>query len=428
MFRSIYSLILIIFYFPYIFIIFLRIFFKKEHKSKFIEKFKKNKIKKPKGFLFWFHVASIGEFNSIIPVVDNYLKKNQNNNFLITTITLSSYNEYKKKFGNNPRVFHQFLPYDLNFLVEHFLDSWRPNIVSFVDSEIWPNFIFSIKEKNIPLVLLNARITQKTLLRWLNFKNFSKKIFGLFTICIASSKETETHLEILGANKIKYHGNLKFCSINKNESQLNQKDIVKINRKNIWCAVSTHEGEEIFCSKVQKILNKKISDSACVIIPRHVNRTKKIFSKLKNSGLNLQIKNIDDLFDNSADIVLVNYYGAVNLFLDKIKNVFMGKSLIKKFKKVGGQNPIEAAKLGCNIFHGPYISNFNEIYSFFNKKGFSKEISRPDDLANELIKKFNNYNKSIEKSKIYELNVYSNLIFKKIIIEYENLINENNQT
>ena len=106
----------------------------------------------------------------------------------------------------------------------------------------------------------------------------------------------------------------------------------------------------------------------------------------------------------------------------------MGKSLIKKFKKVGGQNPIEAAKLGCNIFHGPYISNFNEIYSFFNKKGFSKEISRPDDLANELIKKFNNYNKSIEKSKIDELNVYSNLIFKKIIIEYENLINENTQT
>ena len=77
MFRSIYSLILIIFYFPYIFIIFLRIFFKKEHKSKFIEKFKKNKIKKPKGFLFWFHVASIGEFNSILPIVDNYLKKNQ---------------------------------------------------------------------------------------------------------------------------------------------------------------------------------------------------------------------------------------------------------------------------------------------------------------------------------------------------------------
>ena len=66
---------------------------------------------------------------------------------MITTITLSSYNEYKKRFGNNPRVFHQFLPYDLNFLVEHFLDSWRPNIVSFVDSEIWPNFIFSIKEK-----------------------------------------------------------------------------------------------------------------------------------------------------------------------------------------------------------------------------------------------------------------------------------------
>ena len=147
MLRFLYSFFLIIFYIPYVIAIFLRIFFNKEHRSKFKEKLFFNKIQKPDGFLFWFHVASIGEFNSILPIINYYLKENKKYNFLITTVTLSSYNEFKKKFGKNPRVFHQFLPYDLNLLVNNFLKSWKPDIVSFVDSEIWPNFIFEIKKK-----------------------------------------------------------------------------------------------------------------------------------------------------------------------------------------------------------------------------------------------------------------------------------------
>ena len=136
MLRFLYSFFLIIFYIPYVIAIFLRIFFNKEHKSKFVEKLFFKKVQRPNGYLFWFHVASIGEFNSILPIVNYYLKKNQKYNFLITTITLSSYNEFKKRFDRNPRVFHQFLPYDLTFLTDSFLKSWRPDIVSFVDSEI----------------------------------------------------------------------------------------------------------------------------------------------------------------------------------------------------------------------------------------------------------------------------------------------------
>ena len=147
MLRFLYSFFLIIFYIPYIILISLRIFFNKEHKSKFIEKLFFNKIQKPDGFLFWFHVASIGEFNSILPIINHYSKENKKYNFLITTVTLSSYNEFKKKFGKNHRVFHQFLPYDLNLFINNFLKSWKPDIASFVDSEIWPNFNFGIKKK-----------------------------------------------------------------------------------------------------------------------------------------------------------------------------------------------------------------------------------------------------------------------------------------
>ena len=135
---TLYRLLGVLLYPIIVIIIYLRRFFGKEDPKRFTEKIFPYKFNIVKNIpdLIWFHAASIGEFNSILPIVDNYLKKNQNNNFLITTITLSSYNEYKKRFGNNPRVFHQFLPYDLNFLVEHFLDSWRPNIVSFAFSII----------------------------------------------------------------------------------------------------------------------------------------------------------------------------------------------------------------------------------------------------------------------------------------------------
>ena len=121
--------------------------------------------------------------------IDHYLKKNKKYNFLITTVTLSSYNEFLKKFGDNQRVFHQFLPYDLTLLVNSFLKNWKPNIVSFVDSEIWPNFIFGIKNKNIPLILLNARITKKTLGSWLLFGKFSKIIFNIFSLCIVQIRK-----------------------------------------------------------------------------------------------------------------------------------------------------------------------------------------------------------------------------------------------
>ena len=145
--RFLYSIFLIFIYIPYTIAILLRIIFNKEHKSKFKEKLFYKKIQRPDGFLFWFHVASLGELNSILPIVNHYLKKNEKFSFLITTVTLSSYNEFKKKFYQNPRVYHQFLPYDLNILSNNFLKSWRPNIASFVDSEIWPNFIFNIKKK-----------------------------------------------------------------------------------------------------------------------------------------------------------------------------------------------------------------------------------------------------------------------------------------
>tara|TARA_B100000029_G_scaffold61276_1_gene55116 strand:- start:1281 stop:2549 length:1269 start_codon:yes stop_codon:yes gene_type:complete len=421
MLKVLYSFLIKVFYIPYCFIIILRKFLGKEHESKFREKILPKKINRPDGFLFWFHVASMGELISIFPIIDFFLEKNSKYNFLITTVTLSSFNELKKKYKNNNRVFHQFLPYDSKWLINNFLTNWKPDLVSFVDSEIWPNFFLRIKKESLPFVLLNARITKKSFNRWSIMRNFASQLIGSLSISISSNKETVNYLSYFNAKNVKYFGNIKFCSSVNKVKNFESNHFDQISKKKIWCAVSTHPGEEIFCGKVHKIIKKSNNKVMTIIIPRHVHRTKKIFSNLKSMELKVQIKNQNDLIDGSADVVLVNYYGSVTKYLNKIKQVFIGKSLLKKLKSVGGQNPIDAAKMGCHIFHGPYVYNFQEIYDYLDSKNISEKINKPEILAEKLIKNFNTSSKENDKN-IEKLSSYSDEIFKNVIQEYNRFI------
>ena len=415
-----YKFLIFIFYLPYIVLILFRKLIKKEHPRKYKEKIFLNKVTRPKGFLIWFHAASIGEFKSILPLVEYYTRQSPNNFFLITTVTLTSYNEFERRFNSNKRVFHQFLPYDYNFLIENFFKNWRPNVVSFVDSEIWPNFILKIKKENIPLILLNARITKKSFLRWKALGESARKIFSCFTTCISSSKMTSDYLNTLGAQNIKFYGNIKFCSsIEKKKNDANQ--FKKISKRKVWCALSTHFDEENLCGKTHLIAKKKLENILTIIIPRHVHRVNKIYSSLKNLGLEVQIKEETDDIDNLADVVLVNYYGSVNKYLQNINQIFIGKSILKKFENSGGQNPLEAAKIGCHIFHGPYVSNFEDIYKFLSNHGICEVVLNSNDLANKLDVNFKNNNK-INSEKIEKINIFSNEIFKNLIKEYSRFI------
>ncbi len=416
--RFLYNILINIFYIPFIFIIFFRKFIGKEDSIKYKEKIFFNKVNRPNGFLFWFHAASIGELNSILPIIDFFLQRDKKFNFLITTVTISSFNEFEKKYKNNDRVFHQFLPYDSNLLINDFFKNWQPNVISFVDSEIWPNFIFKIKKKGLPFILLNARITKKTFDRWKYLKKFATQLFESFSTSITSNKETINYLNFFKANNVKYFGNIKFCSSKNNLEKSNDNDFRNVIKKNIWCAMSIHPGEEEFCGKVQKIVKKKNTNSLLVIIPRHINKNKKIQINLNKMGFNVQIKNETDLINETSEIVLVNYYGSISKYTGIINQIFIGKSLLKRLQNVGGQNPIDAAKSGCQIYHGPYVYNFQEIYDYLDGEGISEKIELPENLAQKLIKGFKPI--SHEKKKTHDkLNLYSKEIFENVINEYE---------
>jgi 3-deoxy-D-manno-octulosonic-acid transferase len=376
------------FLFPiFIILIYFRTILNKEDKIRFKEKiftshFKPNKNKNKK--LIWFHAASIGECLSIIPLIDEVSRKHKNINFLITTVTLSSSKLLEQKLKQYPNTIHRFFPLDVETLVENFLNNWKPDLVCFVDSEIWPNFLFKINEKNIPLLLINARLTKKSFNRWNIFFSFAVKVFSNFDLCLAASEESQNNLKKLQVKNLKYIGNLKYSVKNKlEELSTSSKNI--LNNYKTWCAASTHDGEELIVLKTHIEIKKKYGNIVTVIIPRHTNRSLHIKNLTKKYRLNSQILSGNDLIDSNVEILIINSFGVLPKYFNYCKNIFIGKSFLKKKQNVGGQNPIEAAKLGCNIFHGPYIYNFQEVYDRLKSYGIGIKINNEFELAKKII-------------------------------------------
>ena len=200
-------LINLIFFFSPLIIIF-RIFKGKEDVLRFREKIGFFSKKRNKGKLIWFHGASVGEIQSIIPLVERFEKNKEIKQVLITSNTVSS--SYIIKNLKLKKTIHQFFPVDCNFISKRFLNYWKPSKAFFIDSEIWPNTINNLYNSNIPIFLLNGRITNKTFNRWKVFSSFSKSIFSKFDLCLSSNIETKKYLKRLGAKNIKIIGNLKF--------------------------------------------------------------------------------------------------------------------------------------------------------------------------------------------------------------------------
>ena len=388
-------------------LIIFRIYKNKEDKIRFKEKFSIPSKKRSKGKLIWFHGASVGEILSIIPLIENYEKDKSIKQILVTSSTLSS-SKVLQKFQFKKTI-HQFYPIDHIFFTKKFLEYWKPNLAIFIESEIWPCMFKELEQKKISLILLNARITKKTFSKWIKLKNFSQEVFNKITVAYPQNFETKYFLKKLKNKKIKTIGNLKFAE-NDNEkiNKLNN----KFKKKKIWIASSTHSDEEIFCAKAHIELKKKIKSLLTIIIPRHVHRVKEIKSKLEN--LNLKVITHSSNKENlkNIDIYIVDTFGETKKFHKIGCSVFLGGSVINR----GGQNPLEAARYGAKILHGPNVNNFKDIYKTLLELKVSKKINTSKELASQIIFK---RNKNLG-DKIKKIGVK---ILKKTINDLDKLIN-----
>ena len=360
---------------PYLYF---RIIKKKESPIRYKEKLGITEKNRNDGYLIWFHCSSIGELKSIFPIIDYYLKKNQ---ILVTTSTLGSNEVFQKKYFNIRNITHQFAPIDSPQIVKKFFDKWKPNIILFTESELWPNQIFYAKKKNIPMILLNARISPKSFIKWKLFKTTMSEILGCFKLILCQSNESKNYFNYFSNNNIEMFGNLKF--IIEESSNIKNEEDINVQNRIIFIALSTHNTEEELCIKTHISLKAKYPNLLTLIIPRHINRINEIEKIVQKSKLEFLVQDSLSNIKNSTDILIINSYGVTQKFLKFSKFIFMGGSLINH----GGQNPIEVAYNNSIIFHGPYIYNFTEIYNFFNKEKIAFEIRSEADLTNQLREK-----------------------------------------
>ncbi len=397
-------------------IIIIRILKNKEDKKRFVEKFSIHTKKRKSGKLIWFHGASVGEILSVVPLIRYYEKKKSIKQILITSSTLSSSKVIEKfKFK---KTIHQFYPIDHFVFTNRFLKYWKPNVAMVIDSEIWPWMFKIINEKKIPIILLNARITKNTFKRWKKIKNFAYTVFGKISFAYPQNLETKNFLKKLKTKKINYLGNLKFAeNHNQNLPKINKKLKNEFKKKNIWVASSTHAQEEIFCVKAHTELKKKIKNLITIIIPRHVHRTQDIISEIKELNYKIVSHSSKPTSLKNVDFYIVDTFGETKKFHKIACSVFLGGSIIKR----GGQNPLEAARFGAKILHGPNIDNFKDVYKLLKSFNASKKIKSSKDLASsirftrnkDIGVKIQNIGKKILKKTIKELDIIINNEFKK---------------
>jgi len=341
----------------------------------------------------WIHAASVGELMSIVPVIRKLEKNKKIKNILLSTSTTSSakiFNKLKLK-----KTSHIYFPLDNNFIVKRFINYWQPELAIFIDSEIWPNMFNNLHIKNIPIIIMNARITERSFNKWQLFPSFANQVFGKITLALPQNLETLKYLKLLKVRDIKTAGNLKYYGQKDNYDYSTKLLKNKFKDFKVWCAASTHFNEEILIGNLHKKLKKKERKLITIIIPRHVSRTNEIKEALNKIELNCILHSSNEKIKKNTDIYLVDSYGETSKFYSLTNISFVGGSIIKH----GGQNPLEPARLGNYIISGPNVKNFKEIYAFLSKLKMSSITSDILKMENLILKRLNNKtpNKNIKR-------------------------------
>ena len=342
----------------------------KEDVARFNERVGRPKLPRPEGKLFWLHGASVGESVSMLPLINKILETYPDSHVMVTTGTVTSADVMQKRLPE--RAFHQFIPIDNPIFTARFVKYWHPDVALWFESEFWPAVLTSIKRKNIPLILINGRISNKTFKRWQQFDFICKELLSCFTMCLGQSEEDAYRLRVLGAKETTCLGNLKYAGLPLPIDENNKKETLKqIGNRKLWLASSTHDDEEIRIAKVHKRLKEKYSDLLTIIVPRHPNRGQEIVDEIKKLELSTALRSKGEKIHSTTDVYVADTIGEVGMWYDIAKIVFIGGSLIPH----GGQNFIEPSRVRDAVIVGPHMHNFTDAMSRAKKADAVMQIS-----------------------------------------------------
>lgn len=328
----------------------------KEHCLRFPERRGETTVARPAGPLVWVHGASVGEFVAALPLVERIRARNFN--VLVTTGTVTSAELAQKRLP--PGVLHQFVPYDAPSFVTRFFNHWHPDLALFVESDLWPNMIIESAKRGIPLIVVNGRLSERSFNRWRFTPGTIEALFKHVDLCLARTPTDAERFGALGAPRIATTGNLKLDvpALPVDEAKL-KKLAAAIRGRPVIAAASTHLGEEQAIIDAHRRLKATFPGLLTIIVPRHPERGTGVAAAATASDLTAVQRSLGHIPTATTDIYVCDTLGELGMVYRLTQIVFMGGSLIPH----GGQNPIEAVKLGAAILHGPHVFNFTEIYS-----------------------------------------------------------------
>ncbi|TCN26439.1 lipid IV(A) 3-deoxy-D-manno-octulosonic acid transferase [Sinorhizobium americanum] len=328
---------------------------------------------RPPGPLVWFHAASVGETVAVTPLIKEIRRSGIA--VVLTTGTTTSARVAAERLGK--AVIHQYVPLDFKPAVSRFLEYWQPDLAIIAESEIWPMTIVELGRRHIPQVLVNARLSDRTFVRWKKRPSLADALFENLALVIAQSDVDAERFRTLGALPVMVSGNLKVdTDAPPHDPQALRDYAQQIGSRKTWAAISTFDGEEEAAGVVHQALKPR-NGLLTIVVPRHPERGDAVEAALTAKGLKVARRTRGDRLTPDVDIFLGDTIGEMGLYLRLTEVAFVGRSLFAE----GGQNPLEPAMLGCAVLSGGSVQNFRETYQMLAKNGSAKIVRDVEMLA-----------------------------------------------
>jgi len=340
------------------------------------ERFGKPGRTRPPGRLWWFHAASVGETNAILPLMHALRERYPDIRFVLTTFTVTSARIASNRLPEG--AVHQFAPLDSPQFVRRFLDYWQPELAAFTESEIWPNLILETHGRGIPMVLVNGRMSPRSFRRWRRQPGMSRPLFSRFDMVLAQDQTLARRFVQSGAHTVHTLGNLKAdAPAPPVDEPLREELAVALADRPILLAASTHPGEDEIVAEAAELLRDRLPDLLTVIVPRHPERGAAILDMAKQRGLSAARRSRTPVPGTDTELFISDTLGELGTWYAVSPLALIGGSLVPH----GGQNPIEAVKLDTGIITGPHHANFAQSFEALIKAGGCREVSSARELA-----------------------------------------------
>lgn len=336
---------------------------------------------RPEGPLVWFHAASVGESLAILELIRRLLEEDPALHVMVTTGTVTSARVMGERLPE--RAFHQYVPLDARAYVAAFLDHWQPDVAIWTESELWPALIVETHARGITMLMLNARMSQASYDKWRWVRGMARALLNRFETAFVQDDSTLGHLRRLGMAQSRMHvlGTLKegAAALPCNEDDRSA-FAAALGGRPVWLAASTHDGEERMVLDAHRIARRSSPRLMLILVPRHPERGDELAALLQTDGWRFTRRAADEMPDDETQVYLADTLGELGLWYRLAPISFVGGSMVP----IGGHNPFEPAGLGSSILHGPYVSNFAEIYQRFGQAGAARLVSAPNRLAEQV--------------------------------------------